>query len=467
MNKDQKKSSEHQISRREALRMMTFGSIGLAMGGSVLQSCAPKNSSAGASAIKMSAPDGTRIVTRKWEALGEEVGLLGLGCMRLPQLPKGQGRPGQLDQDKVNEMVDYALEHGINYFDTAPAYGDSERAVGEALQRHERSSYLLATKMSNFNRGHLPSFEEAKAMFEKSLANLHTDYFDFYLLHCLESAKDFIVRFTENGLLDWLFEQKAAGRIHHLGFSFHGSNSDFDELLNSKYKWDFVQIQMNYVDWKDMGSTPESPCDAETLYKALESRGIPVVIMEPIRGGALANIGKGLKDKLAEKYPSLSPAGVALTFAASFPGVLCTLSGMSNMAQLKENIATFTDFKPFNDKDNEFLMKMAGLYNANPHIPCTGCQYCMPCPNGVNIPANFALLNSASDELLLPDLEGPRDKEFKRNSKELVKRYRQNLIDGSRADACTQCGVCLSKCPQHIRIPEQLERIQNLIDQIS
>ena len=466
MNAKQNPSTEHQLSRREALKLMTFGSIGLAMGGNMLQACAPKSSSAGAAAIKMSAPDGTKIITRSWPSLGEEIGLLGLGCMRLPQLPRGEGRPGQLDQEKVNEMVDYALEHGINYFDTAPAYGDSERATGEALSRHDRSSYLIATKMSNFNRGGLPSFEDAKAMFERSLENLRTDYVDFYLLHALGSAPDFISRFTENGLLEWLFEQKAAGRIRHLGFSYHGPNSYLKELIEMEYKWDFVQIQMNYIDWKNMGGTPENPCDSETLYKALEAKGIPVVIMEPVRGGALANVSKGLKEMLAQKYPSLSPAGVALTFASSFPGVMCTLSGMSNMAQLKENIATFTDFHPFDEKDSEYLMKIAGLYNANPHIPCTSCQYCMPCPNGVNIPGNFAIFNNASDELTLPDINGPRDKEFKRNSKNLLKHYKENLADGSRADACTRCNVCVSKCPQHIRIPRELERIQDLIDKL-
>lgn len=473
MNSSQKKPSGQQLSRREAIRMMTFGSLGLAMGGSVFQSCASNSSSTGKSsgtatgeAIRMSAPDGTKIITRSWPGLDEEVGLLGLGCMRLPQLPKGQGRPGELDQEKVNEMVDYAIEHGINYFDTAPAYGDSERAMGVALSRHDRSAYRLATKMSNFNRGKLPTADEAKAMFAKSLENLKTDYVDFYLLHALGDSRDFMVRFIDNGLIDWLFEQKAAGKIRHLGFSYHGSNSFLSELIAMDYKWDFVQIQMNYIDWKDMGGTADSPCDSKTLYEALEAKGIPVVVMEPIRGGALANINTKLKEMLAEKYPSLSPAGVALTFAASFPGVLCTLSGMSNMAQLKENIATFTDFKPFGEEDNQYMMKIADLYNANPHIPCTSCQYCMPCPSGVNIPGNFAIFNNASDELMMPDPNGPKDKIYKANRKELLKRYKENLVDSSRADACTQCGVCLSKCPQHIRIPDTLERIQDLIEQI-
>ena len=463
MNKDQKKSSEHQISRREALRMMTFGSIGLAMGGSVLQSCAPKNSSAGASAIKMSAPDGTRIVTRKWEALGEEVGLLGLGCMRLPQLPKGQGRPGQLDQDKVNEMVDYALEHGINYFDTAPAYGDSERAVGEALQRHERSSYLLATKMSNFNRGHLPSFEEAKAMFEKSLANLHTDYFDFYLLHCLESAKDFIVRFTENGLLDWLFEQKAAGRIHHLGFSFHGSNSDFDELLNSKYKWDFVQIQMNYIDWKH-GALHEEP-NSEYLYNELYKRSIPVVIMEPLLGGQLATLNDKASRQLRAITPNSSIASWAFRFCGTHPGVMTVLSGMTYLEHVKDNVKTFSPLVPLTEDELNLLEDVAKIFVDFPLVPCTACNYCMPCPYGLDIPGVFAHYNKCINEGYVSEDEAGT-KEYRKARRAFLVSLDRNVEKLRQANHCIGCHKCMEACPQKIDIPHTMRRIDSYTEKI-
>jgi len=426
-----------------------------------MQSC--KSPVKGASSIKMSAPDGTKVITRSWEGLGEEISLLGMGCMRLPQLEPGKGRRGELDQDKVNEMFDYALEHGINYFDTAPAYGDSERAVGVALSRHDRSSFKLATKMSNFGRGgQSTTLEQAQQMLATSLANLQTDYIDFYLLHALSNEPEFRSRFIENGLLDWLFEQKAAGRIRHIGFSFHGSNAYMRDLLDKPYKWDFAQIQMNYLDWKEM----DSNSDSETLYRMLEEHGIPVVVMEPIRGGALANVTPKVKENLAGHFPSLTPAGVALSFVASFPGVMCTLSGMSNMAQLKENVATFTDFKSFDDADNEFLMGIANLYRSNPHIPCTGCQYCMPCPHGVNIPGNFAIYNNASDELSLPNPDAPHDKAYKSNRKEFLAHYKKNLIDGSRADACVDCMACISKCPQHIAIPANLHKIQELVEKL-
>jgi len=467
MNNKNNGSTGAGMSRRDALKIMTFGSLGLAAGGNLLQSC--KESSKGASAIQMSAADGTFITTRKWEGLGEDIGLLGMGCMRFPQLEPGKGRRGELDQEKVNELLDYALEHGVNYFDTAPAYGDSERAVGVALSRHDRSSYRLATKMSNFGRGgQSTTLEQAQQMLTNSLANLQTDYIDFYLLHGLSNEPEFQSRFIENGLLDWLFEQKKAGVIRHIGFSFHGSNSYMKELLDKAYQWDFVQIQMNYLDWKQMskGPTPEQSSDSETLYKLLVAKGIPVVVMEPIRGGALANVTSGIKERLSGKFPSLTPAGVALSFVASYPGVMCTLSGMSNMAQLKENVATFTDFKSFKESDNEFLMGIADLYRSNPHIPCTSCQYCMPCPNGVNIPGNFAIYNNASDELRLPNVNGPRDKEFKKNKKAFLSQYKDNLSDGMRADACTTCLACISKCPQHIDIPGNLHKIQDLVSQL-
>lgn len=468
MNMKNITSCNNGMSRRDALKIMTLGSLGLATGGSLMQSC--KNSAAkGESAIKMSAPDGSTITTRTWDGIREEIGLLGLGCMRLPQLAPGQGRPGELDQEKVNELIDYALEHGINYFDTAPAYGDSERATGVALSRHDRASYRIATKMSNFGRGgRSTTLEQAQEMLATSLANLQTDYIDFYLLHALSSEGEFQSRFIENGLLDWLFEQKAAGRIRHIGFSFHGSNSYMRQVLEKPYKWDFVQIQLNYLDWKEMdkGPTPELSSDAETLYSMLADKGIPVVVMEPIRGGALASVSPKVKETLAGRFPSLTPAGVALTFAASLPGVMCTLSGMSNMAQLKENVATFTDFQPFSSADNDFLINVANLYRANPHIPCTGCQYCMPCPNGVNIPGNFAIYNNASDGLCLPNPDGPHDKAYKANRKAFLNQYNENLADGTRADACTSCTACLSKCPQHIDIISNLKKIQDLVEKL-
>ena len=449
---------KNKMSRREALRAMMLAGAGLAASSSLATplraaGIVPQN-------WKFTEPaKGDQVIHRTWKNLGgESISLLGMGCMRFPR--KGTGRRDPLDQEAINQMIDYALEHGINYFDTAPAYGDSERATGEALSRHKRKDYLIATKMSNFSNAELGA---CKTMFANSLKNLRTDYVDYFLLHSIGSVEDFKKRFVDNGLLPYLQDLRKKGTIRHLGFSFHGSNAAMKELLAMPYNWEFVQIQLNYVDWKDMPlEDSDEPCDAETLYKMLVAKGIPVVIMEPIRGGALANVPAALKDKLAERFPQLSPAGVALTYASTFPGVMCTLSGMSNMQQLMENVYTFSHFKPFSEQDNEYMMEMARLYNANPHIPCTACRYCMPCPRGVDIPGVFGVYNSLSDELMLPDPKDKKDKAYKQKKDAFLKRY-ATLSKEANASACVMCNACLPKCPQRIRIPDQMRMIHKLV----
>jgi len=447
------------MNRRDAIRAMMLAGAGLAASTSL---AAPLRA---AGAVpqnwKFTEPaKGDQVIHRTWKSLGNEsISLLGMGCMRFPRKP-GAGRRAPLDQEAVNMMIDYALEHGINYFDTAPAYGDSERATGEALSRHNRKDYLIATKMSNFSNAEL---DACKTMFANSLKNLRTDYVDYFLLHSIGSVEDFNKRFKDNGLLPWLQELRKKGTIRHLGFSFHGSNAAMKELLAMPYNWEFVQIQLNYVDWKDMPlEDSDEACDSETLYNMLAEKNIPVVIMEPIRGGALANVSDGLKGKLAERFPHLSPAGVALTYASTFPAVMCTLSGMSNMQQLMENVYTFSHFKPFNAQDNEYMMEMARLYNGNPHIPCTACRYCMPCPRGVDIPGVFGVYNAISDELMLPDPKNKKEKGYKQKKEAFLKRY-ATLAKDSDASACVMCNACLPKCPQRIRIPEQMRNIHKLV----
>lgn len=458
-----------QISRREALKDMLFLGVGIASAGSILQSCASRAGERMASAQYTpmpDAPEGSKIDSRYWESLGVSLGMLGLGCMRLPSVPNPNGRGSRLDQDAVNEMIDYAIAHGVNYFDTAPIYGESEVVTGRALSRHPRESYMLATKMSTMNDRN-PSVDSARRMFERSMENLQVDFFDFYLLHNVSSVAEFERRFGSNGVMDYILGLKAEGRIRHLGFSFHGSNADLPPLLE-KYPWDFVQIQLNYVDWKYFTATwdqPDDECSSEVLYKTLAGRNIPVLVMEPVKGGALANVSDALRDKMLERHPDLSPAGNALTFVGSLPGVMVTLSGMSNMTQLKENVSLFTDFKPFDQADMDFMGTVADLYNSNVHVPCTACAYCMPCPNGVDIPGNFKVFNTASDNLSIPDPEHQDGKEFKAKRKYFLKLY-DGLEKGARADACIDCNACLPKCPQRIRIPDQLHMISDLVAKI-
>ena len=455
---------EDKMTRREALRGMFLAGMGLAF-------CGPLMNGANHAATPSvpgpweEAPEGSRIDSRTWGKMGETLGMLGLGCMRLPTLSGssgGFGRNAPLDQDAVNAMVDYAIAHGVNYFDTAPAYGESEKVTGKALSRHPRESFRIATKMSNM-RGRA-TLEAGKEMFETSLKNLRVDYVDFLLLHNIQNMAGYNSRFRDNGLFEWIKEQKAKGRIRHLGFSFHGTNADLPGLVDL-YDWDFVQIQLNYLDWKEMSAGwggSSGTTSSEYLYNYLVGKGIPVVVMEPIKGGQLANVSDGIAAVLKDRHPDLTPAANALSFVGSLPGVMVTLSGMSNMAQLKENVSLFTGFKPFDQQEHDFMLNVADLLKSKGQIPCTACAYCMPCPFGVDIPGNFKVFNSASDALLSTDT-GNKNVIAKR--KEFVKRYNEQA-EAVRADACIGCKACLSKCPQHISIPQHMQRIRDLAKKI-
>ena len=455
------------MTRREALKGLIYAGMGLAVGSQVLHGASPEARAAGLPepAPWKEAPEGSRIDSRTWDKMGETLGMLGLGCMRLPSLSGssgGYGRRQPLDQDAVNAMVDYAIAHGVNYFDTAPAYGESEVVTGKALSRHPRSSYRIATKISNMNGR--PTLEAGKQMFETSLKNLQVDYIDFLLLHNLQNIGGFNTRFKDNGLFEWLLEQKKKGRIRHLGFSFHGSNAELPPIVE-QYDWDFVQIQLNYVDWKEMSAGwggSSGTTSSEYLYTYLVSKGIPVLVMEPVKGGALASVSDAIAGVMKERHPDLTPAANALTFVGSLPGVMVTLSGMSNMEQLKENVSLFTGFKPFDDKEHAFMLTVADLYKSKGQIPCTACRYCMPCPAGVDIRGNFKVFNSASEALLATDAT-KKDVINKRQA--FLKLYKEQ-DEGIRADKCVSCNACLPKCPQHISIPQHMQRIRELAAKI-
>ena len=436
------------MSRREFLRKLGIGT-GSAM---ALMAMEPLNALARQNKESIE----NRMTYRVQHGSGNQISLLGFGMMRLPY-----------DQDEVNSLVDYAIEHGVNYFDTAPMYmrGRSEVLTGNALARHPRDKFFIATKMSN-QRENLWDFDEAVDMYRQSFQRLRVDYIDYYLLHSIGGGgvDTLRKRFLDNGMLDFLLKEREAGRIKHLGFSYHGDVSAFDWLLdhNDDYHFDFVQIQMNFLDWRHASlntSGWRKDADAEYLYGKCEKLGIQCVVMEPLRGGAFGDMAQELSDQLKAMRPDDSTARWAFRWVGSYPNILTTLSGMNRMDHLVENIQTFSPLEVCTEAENQLLANIADQMMGFPTIPCTTCEYCMPCPYGVNIPGNFAYYNKAVNDHLLP-LPEPTAADYAERQKQFIEGYRQALPDADTwARACQDCEECLSKCPQQIRIPNQLSRI--------
>ena len=460
------------INRRDFLRRM--GAAGAVVGAtSVLQSCA---SGAGteqvATVITGSASTAEKPLgemTYRTNRRGDDkVSLLGYGCMRWPTTTPGPDG-NDLDQERINQLVDYAIQHGVNYFDSSPVYckGFSEKATGIALSRYPRKSYYIATKMSNFNSS-LWTKEAGMKMFAESLRNFQTDYIDYYLLHSIGGGgmDNFNKRFIDNGLLDWLLELRQKGTIRNLGFSFHGEVEVFDWCVahDDIYHWDFVQIQMNYVDWHNAKEQNPRNVNSEYLYTELQKRGIPAIIMEPLLGGRLSKLPAHVINHLKQRRPQDSAASWAFRFCGTYPGVMTALSGMTYMEHLQDNLRTYSPLEPLDQEDLDYLEDTAQLILRYPTIPCNDCKYCMPCPYGIDIPAILLHYNKLVNEGAVPkDLEDP-------NYKELRKRY---LITYDRAvpairqaDHCIGCGMCQSHCPQNIRIPQQLHRIAERVENL-
>ena len=387
---------------------------------------------------------------------GKKVSLLGYGAMRFPTKPGSN----EFDQDEIERQVKYMLDHGVNYFDTSPAYsrGESERRLGAALEKsgYPRDSYVLATKLSNFAAEQF-SAERSRELFENSLKYLRTDYIDNYLLHSIGNGgfETFSKRFIENGMVDWCAEQRAAGRIKNLGFSFHGDPKTFDWCMENhdKYRWDFAMIQMNYIDWNNAKEINARNLDASYLYGELEKRGIPAVIMEPLLGGRLANFNQAIARELTPLDPEATMASWAFRFCGTYPDVITILSGMQRMEHIEENVATFSPLKPCSADELAALKRAAAAYLASNPLPCNKCNYCMPCPYGLDIPQILTFRNEclAADKNL--------------SAKETLAAYARFVPEElRRADHCTACGKCNPHCPQQINIPEEIAAIDRVID---
>lgn len=456
------------LDRRGFLKRLGAGAsvVGVAMAG-----CDSKNN-----AVTGNQTTQTEIPTDKMEyrpnpKTGEKVSLLGYGCMRWPTISGGSGRDqaDEIDQEMVNRLIDTAIAHGVNYFDTSPAYckGRSERATGIALKRHPRESFYIATKLSNFS----PSTWSRQAsldMYHNSFKELQVNYIDYLLLHGIGMGgmEALNGRYIDNGVLDYLLKEREAGRIRNLGFSYHGDIEVFDYLLSKhdEYKWDFVQIQMNYLDWKHAKEINPRNTDAEYLYGELEKRGIPVVIMEPLLGGRLSNLHDHVVARLKQQEPERSVASWAFRFAGTFPGVMTVLSGMTYMEHLEDNLRSYAPFKPLTDEEVNFLYATADMMMQYPTIPCNDCKYCMPCPYGIDIPSILLHYNKCVNEGNVPDSSD--GEQYRKARRAFLVGYDRSVPKLRQASHCIGCNQCAPHCPQSIDIPAELHRIDSFVDEL-
>ena len=358
---------------------------------------------------------------------------MGFGCMRLPLLDKND--PKSIDMPQFEQMVDAFMEAGNTYFDTAFVYheGESEVALGKALvTRYPRESFTIATKCLAWA---LPNKEAAQECLDVSLKRLGTDYVDYYLLHNVGGKRT--AKFDEYGMWDFAQEQKAAGKIRYVGFSIHDDAECLDRLLTAHPEMDFVQLQINYLDWDD------PKFDAKRLMEVAVAHGKPVIIMEPARGGVLCKLPEDIADIFEEAKPGSTPAEWAYRFCWNLPNVIAVLSGMSTIEQARENLASYRDNKPFDDSERAALETVMNELRSMASVPCTACGYCIEgCPSHVKIPDIMALLNLE---------EMTHDRDFVKGL------YSWQAAEG-RASECIKCGACEDMCPQGIGIIEQLER---------
>lgn len=453
-----------EISRRNFLKTLGAGSVATT---AALYGCKPDNKVSGQGGSPGEVPT-DKMTYRTTPTTGDKVSLLGYGCMRWPLRQKPDGSGEEIDQEAVNELVDYALAHGVNYFDVAPTYvrGWSEAATGIALKRHPRDKFFIATKLSTHREDpQLRTFQGSKALYEISFRNLQVDYIDYYLLHAtgLGGMKAVRERFYDNGILDFLLKEREAGRIRNLGWSFHGDIEAFDFLLSQheEVKWDFVQIQLNYIDWLHASGWNTN---AEYLLGELEKRNIPAVIMEPLLGGRLSRLSSQALNLLKQLRPEDSAASWAFRYAGTPQSVLTVLSGMVYMEHLQENIRTYSPLDPITGQEYDALEKVTEIMLNDEYVQCTECQYCMPCPYGLDIPGIFGHYNRivSSDKRL----RSSKDENYKEARRAFLVGYDRSVPKLRQANHCIGCEICKPHCPQTIDIPNEMRRIDMYAEQL-
>lgn len=354
-----------------------------------------------------------------------KLSMLGMGNMRLPT--KGEGFTAPIDKRKAQAIIDYAMTHGVNYYDTAYVYhgGESEKFLGEALSKYPRDSYYLATKFF------IVANPDYKAVFEEQIRRLKTDHIDFYMLHGLfDNTTD---QYLDCGCIEYFLEQQKASRIGYLGFSSHASTENLERAA-SHHNWDFAQIQLNYLDWKHASAKRE--------YEILTERGIPVMVMEPVRGGRLASLNTEGDALLRGRQPDWSIPSWAFRWLMRLPNVQVILSGMTHMDQIEDNVATFEDGTPLTDEQTELLMKACDLVYGQMSVPCTACRYCCEaCPQELNIPKLMDVYNKHK----LGDVWALSEN--------------TNKAEGKKPSDCVSCGACTAHCPQGIDIPDIMRQL--------
>ena len=364
--------------------------------------------------------------------LGEEIKKLGFGLMRLPQ------KDGKIDIEQTKLMVDNFMKAGFTYFDTAWAYAGSEDAIRQALvERYPRESFKLATKNAAWIN--CKTREEAISQFDTSLKQTGAGYFDFYLLHNLGESRT--KAFDEFEMWDWIQEKKKEGKVKHIGFSFHSTPEELEEILIKHPEMEFVQLQINYADW-------ENPAiKSKECYEVARKYRKPVIIMEPVKGGMLANPPEQVAEVLKKANPEASLASWAIKFAANLDGIITVLSGMSNIEQMNDNISFMKDFTKLSEEEEKVIHKAQEILKSIPLIPCTSCNYCVKvCPMHIGISGTFTAMNILT---LYKD-------------KKAAKHQEDWLVKGhglKSASECIKCGKCEQVCPQHISIREELVRV--------
>lgn len=453
-------NNSKEIDRRKFLKLLGGSAVISTVS---LVGCDPKGRFQQKSHNTDDLPTGT-MTYRTDPKTGDKISLLGYGCMRLPRRPKADkgDKEDEIDQEAVNSLFDYAIAHGVNYFDTSPVYckGMSEHATGIALSRYPRNKYFIATKMSNQS---CHDREDSLKMYQNSFKELKVDYFDYYLVHSVGTFDVYKERYLDNGILDFLVKEREAGRIRNLGWSFHGQKEFFDYMMNEAgVKWDFVQIQLNYFDWET--SLGRTNVNAKYLYDELAKRNIPAIIMEPLLGGRLASPNFKAQAMLKQANPDASFASWAFRFAGSQANVLTVLSGMIYKEHLQDNLRSFAPLKPLTDKEYEVLRHVSQTMLEFQSINCTGCNYCMPCPYGIDIPAIFAHYNRCLNEGNFPD--NAKDEHYRTARRTFLVGFDRSVPKLRQASHCIGCGICAKQCPQYIRIPKEMEKIDKFVEQL-